>query len=348
MRRLLVGLFLDAIDVPIMRKWYFPSQRKAMLVVVGDQDGADFEQLKVVLGMMKELGTPYTLYVTPADQPMTKEQFKVLAEGGMEFALHPDFVSPGRKFTEQEFDRAGEEGRRRRRLRDDRRANARLPLGIVPRSARRGPKRRDSSTTRFSAPGRGSRSRPRHGYWLGTGLPYHFIDPAKAQTAGLPGNPRCRMRQYGLLEDAASTPWRTSPAPTRRSLSGWALRRMRRSQCGNGSWIGRWTSTIRSAATVGIPFIWPPRNSISPESPHTDTHFRKCIAYAKSRGMGLTGTNALNDFWRAREKGIAVKHVVWNPASATIQYKVPGEVKVSALTFHCAARGSTERRRESP
>ena len=103
MRRLLVGLFLDSLDVPIMRKWYFPSQRKAMLVVLGDQDGADFEQMKVVLGMVKELGTPYTLYVTPADQPMTKEQFKVLADGGMEFALHPDFVSPGRKFTEEEF-----------------------------------------------------------------------------------------------------------------------------------------------------------------------------------------------------------------------------------------------------
>jgi len=103
MRRLLVGLFLEHLDLPVLRKWYFPSQYRAMMTVLGDQDGADFEQLQVVLRLIQEFKTPYTLYVTPATQPITKEQFKILAEGGMEFGLHPNFFHGRLEFTEQKF-----------------------------------------------------------------------------------------------------------------------------------------------------------------------------------------------------------------------------------------------------
>ncbi|NOX55320.1 MAG: hypothetical protein GXP27_12960 [Planctomycetes bacterium] len=41
-RRLLVGLFLEHLDVPVLRKWYFPSKYRAMMAVIGDQDGASF------------------------------------------------------------------------------------------------------------------------------------------------------------------------------------------------------------------------------------------------------------------------------------------------------------------
>jgi len=64
----------------------------------------------------------------------------------------------------------------------------------------------------------------------------------------------------------------------------------------------------------------------------TDTHFTKCISYAKSRGVGLTGTNALNDFWRAREQ-VLLKDIAWNPESSTAEYSVSGKVKLDSLTL---------------
>ena len=260
MRRLLVGLFLDAIDVPIVRKWYFPSQRKAMLVVVGDQDGADFEQLKVVLGLMKELGTPYTLYVTPADQPMTKEQFKVLAKGGMDFALHPDFVSPGRKFTEQEFAAQAKKAA----------AGRRLPMigerthGCRWESFRQMPSWAEKAGLQYDAI-LGLQvvgvEAAKDGFWLGTGLPYRFIDPAGPKRLDFLEIPVIGDDNQ-LLEDA-EVHVAYNPALRRRSLLGLALRRTRALKRRNGSWIGRWTAITRSAASVGIQFTWRPRRSIS-------------------------------------------------------------------------------------
>jgi hypothetical protein len=64
----------------------------------------------------------------------------------------------------------------------------------------------------------------------------------------------------------------------------------------------------------------------------TDTYFRKCIDYAKRRGVGLIGTNALNDFWRAREK-VLFKDIAWSPQSSTVECRISGEVKVDSLTL---------------
>ena len=64
----------------------------------------------------------------------------------------------------------------------------------------------------------------------------------------------------------------------------------------------------------------------------TDAHFRKCINYAKRRGVGLMGTNALNDFWRAREQ-VSLKDVAWDPVSSTAEYRVSCKVNVDSLTL---------------
>ncbi|HID78877.1 MAG TPA: hypothetical protein EYP56_23135, partial [Planctomycetaceae bacterium] len=66
--------------------------------------GADFEQLKVVLALIQEPGTPYTLYILQGGRRVTREQFRVLAEGGMGSAVHPNFFQRDSiLFTEQEL-----------------------------------------------------------------------------------------------------------------------------------------------------------------------------------------------------------------------------------------------------
>lgn len=44
------------------------------------------------------------------------------------------------------------------------------------------------------------------------------------------------------------------------------------------------------------------------------------------------GTNALNKFWRARDK-VQFKDIVWSPETATVHYTVSSSVKVDSLTL---------------
>ena len=197
---------------------------------------------------------------------------------------------------------------------------------------------------RFSAPSHGSRSHPRLGYWLGTGLPYCFIDPA--------GPRRLDFLEIPVSGDDNVYFWKTrkytvayNPDAKKTFLVGLGLTEDEGFQASKRV-LDRAMDHYYSASG----FCWHPVY-LAAKTLHlpvyaTDTHFRKCVAYAKSRGIGLTGTNAWNNFWRAREK-VAIEHVVWNPESATLQYKVPGEVKVSALSS-LRRFGSMERRRESP
>jgi hypothetical protein len=330
MRRLLVGLFLESLDVPVVRKWYFPSQHPAMLAVLGDQDAANFEQMKVVLGMMKELGAPYTLFVTPWKQPITREQFRTLTAGGMELAFHPDLTAPG-KFTQQEFDAQWKKavadvggpmtGERTHCSRWQ-------SFRETPTWAERAGLQYDAILGVRSWPSK----LPKNGYVLGTGLPYRFIDPdgprrtdfLEIPTTGIDNQDFWKRRQYlvsykpearrtflvglSLTEDEAFEVWKpilARAADTYHLALGYC-----------------WHPHYLAARTLGQTAQFEP----------TDVHFRKCIAYAKSRGIGLTGVNAWNDFWRAREK-VAFEDVVWHPASATAEYTISSKTKIGALTL---------------
>jgi len=331
MRRLLVGLFLQNLDVPILRKWYFPSQHRALMTVVGDQDGADFKQLKVVLRLIQELKTPYTLYVTPATQPITKEQFRFLAEGGMEFGLHPNFFHGRLEFTEQKF------------VAQLRQAEADVGCAIsgerphsgrwdsvreLPRWAERAGVQYDSILGQKwweSEPGK-------EGYWVGTGLPYNFVDPEayrRMDVLEIPvlfgdNDPFLKPRKYTV---------RYKPGAHKTFMSG---RGLTEDEAFELSKLLLDEATEKYHTAVG--FSWHPVYLAAKELKladryyRTDTHFRKCITYAKSRGVGLMGTNALNDFWRAREK-VSFKDVAWSPASSTAEYRVSSKVKVDSLTL---------------
>jgi hypothetical protein len=44
------------------------------------------------------------------------------------------------------------------------------------------------------------------------------------------------------------------------------------------------------------------------------------------------GTNALNNFWRAREK-VILRDIGWSPESATVRYTVSSSMKLDSLTL---------------
>jgi hypothetical protein len=341
MRRLLVGLFLDSLDVPLMRKWYFPSLRKAMLVPTGDQDGIGFEQMKVVLGLMKELGTPYTLYVTPTMQSMTRQQFQVLADGGMEFALHPDLAHGNHQFTQAEL-----ESQLKQAV-----ADVGAPMiGVRTHSGRWAtvhevPVWAGAAQLQYNSDlgCKWWESKPgKDGYWLGTGLPYRFIDtqdqnrrldcleipvhmsdcfyfwkphqyPVRYQPGvinwGKPGHEKTFLAGLGLTEDEAFELFK-------RFFD-------REIEQYHGAYCYDWHPHYLAAKKL---------NMKDPPYYRTDAHFRKCINYAKSRGAGLIGANGLNDFWRAREK-VVMKDIVWAPESATMRCTISGQVAVRSLTL---------------
>jgi len=336
-RRLLVGLLLDSLDVPVMRKWYFPAQQRAVLVVVGDQDGANFQQLEVVLDLIKELQSPYTLYVTPSNQPVSRDQLRILRDGGMEFGLHPNFFKrTGIVFNEEEFkaqlkkaeaDIGGKiTGERPHSGRWD-------SAGELPVWAERAKVQYDSILG-----DKWWESKPsKYGYWVGTGLPYHFFDPQNYRRMDVLEIPICgsdnncfwKPRQYAV---------RYKPGRHKTFLGGRGYTEDEAFE----AWR-RFFDQAMEKYPAAIGYCWHPvylaakKLKLEDRYYRTDSHFRKCVGYAKSRNAGLTGANAWNAFWRARER-VSLECLAWNPASCTIQYRVSSDASLDRLTLVVPAR----------
>ena len=331
-RRLLVGLLLENLDVPVLRKWYFPSQYKALLVVLGDQDGADFEQLTVVRNLIEELETPYTLYILQGGRPVTTEQFNVLAEAGMDFALHPNFFkSGGIKFEEEEL------------VAQLKRAEADVGAPITGErphsgrwdSVRELPAWAEKAGLQYDSV-LGQKwwedKLAKDGYWVGTGLPYRFIDPEDYRPMDvleIPVFSGDNREFWGPKE--YNVRYKTGAHKT--FLAGRGLTQAEAFE----SWKPFLDQAIEKYPTA-YGYNWHPvylaakELNLAERFYRTDSHFRKCISHAKSRGVGLMGTNALNDFWRARDK-VSFKDIRWSPESATAQYTVSSSVKLNSLTL---------------
>jgi peptidoglycan/xylan/chitin deacetylase (PgdA/CDA1 family) len=331
-RRLLTGLFLDALDVPVMRKWYFPAQQRAMLVIVGDQDGATFPQLEVVLDLLKELQAPYTLYVTPTNQPVTREQFRILRQGGMELGLHPNFFkSKEILFNEEEF---------KAQLKKAEADIGSKITGERPHSGRWDSVRElpvwlEQAGLQYDSilGTKWWESRPsKYGYWLGTGLPYSFFHPQEDRRLDVLEIPICGSDNDCFWKPHPYTV-RYKPGAHKTFLGGNGLTEDAAFQ----SWK-RFFDQALEKYPAAIGYCWHPvylaakKLNLQERYYRTDSHFRQCVGYARSRKAGLTGANAWNDFWRAREKA-ALELISWNPATSAVQYLLAGDVKVDSLTL---------------
>jgi len=331
-RRLLVGLLLENLDVPVLRKWYFPSQYKALLVVLGDQDGADFEQLTVVRNLIKELETPYTLYILQGGRPVTTEQFNVLTDAGMDFALHPNFFKRGGiKFDEEELNSQLKRAE----------ADVGTPItGERPHSGRWDSVRElpvwaEKAGLQYdSVLGQKwwEAKLAKDGYWVGTGLPYHFVAPddyRRMDVLEIPVFSGDNREFWGPKEYVV----RYKSGAHKTFLAGRGLTQDEAFE----SWKPFLDQAIEKYPTA-YGYNWHPvylaakELNLEERYYRTDSHFRKCISHAKSRGVGLMGTNALNDFWRARDK-VSLKDIRWSPESATIQYTVSSSAKLDSLTL---------------
>ena len=341
-RRLLVGLLLENLDVPVLRKWYFPSQYKALLVVLGDQDGADFEQLTVVRNLIKELETPYTLYILQGGRPVTTEQFNVLTDAGMDFALHPNFFKRGGiKFDEEELNSQLKRAE----------ADVGTPItGERPHSGRWDSVRElpvwaEKAGLQYdSVLGQKwwEAKLAKDGYWVGTGLPYHFVAPddyRRMDVLEIPVFSGDNREFWGPKEYVV----RYKSGAHKTFLAGRGLTQDEAFE----SWKPFLDQAIEKYPTA-YGYNWHPvylaakELNLEERYYRTDSHFRKCISHAKSRGVGLMGTNALNDFWRARDK-VSLKDIRWSPESATIQYTVSS----SEVGFADTCRTADVQRTES-
>jgi hypothetical protein len=332
LRRWLVGLFLEALDVPVMRKWYFPAKQRAMLVIVGDQDGADFRQLKVVLDLIQEVKAPYTLFVTPTHQPVTREQFATLREGGMEFCLHPDFFQRGGiKFEEGEF-----QSQLKKAKADVGGAiPGERPHSGIWESVRELPLWAERAGVQFDAilGDKWWESKPlKYGYWVGTGLPYYFFHPQEDR--------RIDVLEIPIFGGDNGCFWKSRPYTVRYKpgahktfLGGRGYTEDEAFQ----AWRRFFDEAIEKyPAAIG--YCWHPvylaarKLALEDRYYRTDSHFRQCVEYARSRGAGLTGACAWNDFWRRREK-VLLEPVAWDPASATMQHRISSDVTLDRLTL---------------
>lgn len=347
LRRLIIGLFLDALKIPVLRLWYFPSCRRALLIISGDQDGCDLEVMKVVLEIIKELKLPYTLFVMPTVQPISRDGFRMLAEEGIEFGFHPDFFfkpgkvkisKPGARirtadpsiFNEDEFRsqlRKAEEdvgckiiGERTHGLRWE-------TIHEIPLWAERAGIQHESSM--------GSKmwesKPPMMGYWAGSGLPYHFIDPDD-------GYRRMNLIEIPLLGSDNMFFWKPTeyivaikPDACKSFIAGMGLSEDEAFEIAK-KYLDEALEKYHTANFYCFHPIYLAARRLKKPVYYTDTLLRKLVNYARERGAGIISINSWNNFWRARENA-EVESIEWNMKEPSLRCRVKSPTGVESLTF---------------
>ena len=336
MRRLVIGLLLRELGVPIPRKWYFPHGSKALLVLSGDQDRAPFEQLLEVLNLMKELDVPYTLFVTPNPQPVSREQFEYLIRNGMDIGFHPDFfrgngkVFKGGKailtakpiFTEEEF---------LKQLREVENSVDFRPLGCrchglrwetaldLPLWMERAGLQYESTLGQ-----KFERDKPvKIGYHVGTGLPYYFIDTSA-------------YRRVDVLEIAILTGDQTpfvkpheyvvaiKPNVVKSFLVGLGLTEEEVYEMLKDLLRDSVNKFHTAICLCFHPIYLVSRKLKIPKVHHSDLLFRMLVKYAREVGVHIMNITEWNNFWRAREK-TAIEELNWDPVHMRLSFKVKFE-----------------------
>ena len=354
MRRLIVGLFLKELGVPVPRKWYFPHGSRALLVLSGDQDWAPFEQLLEVLNLMRELNVPYTLFVTPEPQSVSKEQFKYLIENGMDLGFHPNFFKGGGKvfkegkviltakpiFTEEEFSKQLEEvedligfrpiGCRCHGLRWETALD--LPLWME----RAGLQYDSTLGQKFEE------DKPaRIGYHVGTGLPYYFIDTST-------------YRRIDVLEIPMLTGDQMPFVKPHEYVVAIKPNVMKSFQAGLGLTEEEAYIILKELLDASVnkfhtaiclcfhPIYLASRKLKLPKVHHSDLFFKLLVKYAKRTGIQVMNATEWNNFWRMREK-VLIEELEWDPESMKMSFKIrleEGSLGISLLipVYYCGLK----------
>jgi len=325
MRRLFVNLAVESINVPLPRKWYFPGCHKSLLLLSGDQDGADHKIMSTVKGILKECGVPYTLFITPRSQPLSSEELREISEAGVEIALHPDFVDY--PFTEEEFRAQLEKAEEDSGVKMTGSRNHCLRWGRivdVPLWMERCGVQYDSNLGLKVPRDEPGAELPRIGYFVGGGLPYFFIHPES-------------FRRIDVLEEpllvSDDTFWLSSDRtiavsdPSRGVVTfrgGMGLSQEEAFQLAkrfmDDSLERYYTVQCYDLHPV---YLW---------SGMSTSFFRRIVEYAKRRRILIMGQGEWNSYWRGREEAQYVE-VTWNPAAKTLEFTMRGRRKVKDMTL---------------
>ncbi len=360
MRRIIINLILDHTDVPIPRKWYFPGKHRALLLLGGDQDGSDERRVGAVEQLTGELGAPYTLFLTPTDQPISPDRIREFAAGGMDMALHADFTGE-HPFTQQEYGgqlKAAEDalgtplrGSRNHALRWE--GVLQMPLWMEACGLQF-----DSDLGLMI-----SEDHPQTaGYFVGGGLPFYFIHPKE-------------FRRIDVLEQPLTAGddvlfWKAMEIPVQLDRPGWLPQRL---DTGSSRQMGKnptgseeGLKSLDASAGVRIfvaglglsegeafdiakelldesldryftvqcyclhPAYLASRATGEPLH-HSDSFLRMLVLYARQRTALIMSHGEWNDYWRRRER-VRYLAITWNPDARRLHFTVQGRAECTGMT----------------
>jgi hypothetical protein len=357
MRRIIVNLILDNAGPPLPRKWYFPGKHRALLLLGGDQDGSDQRRVGVVADLTGELGVPYTLFLTPTDQPISPGRIREFAAEGMDMALHADFTGD-HPFSRGEYEvqlKAAEDGlgsplrgSRNHALRWD--GVLQIPMWM------------ESCGVQFDSD-LGlmiSEDHPQTaGYFAGGGLPFYFIHPREFR--------RIDVLEHPLTAGDDVLFWRAVEIPVRLARPGWLPDRLDISSFkpvsegppGSEEAEGGSANVKVFLAGLGLSEAeaFDVAKNLLDESldryftvqcyclhpaylasratgeslHHSDSFLRMLVRYARRRGALIMSHTEWNHCWRRRER-VGYSNMAWDHDAGRLEFTVQGETECTEMT----------------
>jgi hypothetical protein len=327
MRRLLINLVLDSIDVPLPRKWYFPGGHRALVLLGGDQDGADYRVMNIAKSIVMEYMVPYTLFTTPSFQPLSRAELREMAEGGMEIAVHPDFVEANRFFTEEEFKAQLEEA--------EGDAGVRI-IGVRNHCVRWGsvvdmPVWMEKHGIQYDSdlglrlPLDEPEAEPvRPGYFVGSGLPYFFIHPTSFRRINVLEEPLLASDDLFWMKRNRRLTVNDVPGVVKTFIAGMELSQEEVFQLVKEFM----DDSLEKYHTVQCYCFHPVylANGVS------DICFKKIVKYARENGVLLLNQGEWNNYWRHRGE-VEYESLIWDSGTSTLELVIRGKKKVKDMSF---------------
>lgn len=327
MRRLLINLVLDSIDIPLPRKWYFPGGHRALVLLGGDQDGADYRIMNVAKSIVVECMVPYTLFTTPSFQPLSRAELREMADGGMEIAVHPDFVETNRFFTEEEFKTQLEEAEEDAGVRIVGARNHCVRWGSVvdmPVWMEKYGIQYDSDLGLRLPLDKPEAEPVRPGYFVGSGLPYFFIHPTSFRRINVLEEPLLASDDLFWMKRNRCLTVNDVPGVVKTFIAGMELSQEEVFQL-----VKKFMDdSLEKYHTVQCYCFHPVylANGVS------DICFKKIVEYARKKSILLLNHGEWNNYWRSREE-VEYEGQIWDSETRTLELVIRGKRKVKDMSF---------------